>query len=58
MGACRYGSFYNHDSKHFSILRISANALYDCYSRIVAQFFFPEKGYCVYITNKIIHGCL
>ena len=22
--------FYNHDSTHFSILRVSANALYDC----------------------------
>ena len=58
MGACIYGSFCNHDSKHFSILRVSANALYDCYSRIVGQFFFPEKGYCVYMTSKIIHGCL
>ena len=37
-------------------LRVSANALYDCYSRIVGSFisihwwsrlFFPVKGYCV-----------
>ena len=58
MGACIYGSFCNHDLKHFSILRVSANALYDCYSKIVGQFFFPVKGYCVNMTNKIIHGCL
>ena len=51
----------------FSILRVSANALYDCYSRIVDSFIFihwwsrlvfPLKGYCVYMINKIIHGCL
>ena len=40
MGARRYGSFRNHDSKHFSILRVSANALYDCFSRIVDSFIF------------------
>ena len=59
--------FCNHDSTHFSILRVSANALCDCYSRIVdsfifirwwSQLLFPVKGYCVYMINKIIHGCL
>ena len=30
--------FCNHDSTHFSVLRVSANALYDCYSRIVDSF--------------------
>ena len=59
--------FCNHDSKHFSILRVSANALYDYYSRIFDlfifidksnRFFFLVKGYCVYMINKIIHGCL
>ena len=46
--------FCNHDSTHFSILRVSANALYDCYSGIVDSFifihswsrlFFLVKGY-------------
>ena len=32
--------FCNYDSTHFSILRVSANALYDCYSRIVDSFIF------------------
>ena len=59
--------FCNHDSKHFSILRVSANALYDYYSRIFDsfifihksnRFFFLLKSYCVYMINKIIHGCL
>ena len=48
-----------------SILRVSANALYYCYSGIVDSFifiywwswvFFSVKGYCVYMINKIIHG--
>ena len=30
--------FCNHDSTHFSILGVSANALYDCYSGIVDSF--------------------
>ena len=56
--------FCNHDSTHFSILRVSAN---DYYSRIFDsfifihksnRFFFLVKGYCVYMINKIIHGCL
>ena len=59
--------FCNHDSTHFSILRVSANALYDYYSRIFDSFIFIHKsnrffslvkGYCVYMINKIIHGCL
>ena len=32
--------FYNHDSTRFSILRVSANALYDCYWGIVDSFIF------------------
>ena len=32
--------FCNHDSTHSSILRVSANALYDRYSRIVDSFIF------------------
>ena len=32
--------FCNHDSTHFSILRVSANALYDYYSRIADSFIF------------------
>ena len=32
--------FCNHDSTHFSILRVSANALYDCYLGIVDSFIF------------------
>ena len=44
MGARRYGSFCNHDSKHFSILRVSANALYDRYSRIVGQFSSQKRA--------------
>ena len=56
--------FCNHDSTHFSILRVSAN---DYYSRIFDsfifihksnRFFFLLKSYCVYMINKIIHGCL
>ena len=59
--------FCNRDSTHFSILGVSANALYDCYSVIVDSFvfihkfgrlFFSVKGYCVYMINKVIHGCL
>ena len=59
--------FGNHDSMHFSVLRVSANTLYNCYSGIVDSFiftnlrswlFFPVKGYCVCMINKIIHGCL
>ena len=55
--------FCNHDSTHFFLLRVSANALYDCYSGIVDSFicihlwsrlFFSVKGYCVYVINKII----
>ena len=30
----------NYDSMHLSILRVSANALYDFYSRIVDSFIF------------------
>ena len=30
--------FCNRDSTHFSILRVSANALYDCYLGIVDSF--------------------
>ena len=44
MGAHRYGSFCNLNSKHFSILRVSANALYDCYSRIVDSFIYMESA--------------
>ena len=33
-----YCCFCNHDSTHFSILRVSTNALYDCYSRIFDSF--------------------
>ena len=32
--------FCNRDSTHFSILRVSANALYDCYSGIFVSFIF------------------
>ena len=32
--------FCNHDSTHFSILKVSANALYNCYSGIVNSFIF------------------
>ena len=32
--------FCNHDSTHFFILRVSANALYDCYSGLVDLFIF------------------
>ena len=34
--------FYNHDSTHFSILRVSANALYNYYSGIVDSFIFIQ----------------
>ena len=34
--------FFNHDSTHFSILRVSANALYNCYSGIVDSFIFIQ----------------
>ena len=46
----------------FSILRVSANTLYDCYLRIVdsfifihqwSQLFFPVKGYCVYMIKMV-----
>ena len=64
---CDHCCFCNHDSTHFSILRVSANALYDCHSRIADSFifihlrsrlFFPVKGCFLYMINKIIHGCL
>ena len=32
--------FCNHDSTHFSILKVSADALYNCYSGIVNSFIF------------------
>ena len=32
--------FCNHDSTHFSILRVSVNAFYGCYLRIVDSFIF------------------
>ena len=35
-----YCCFCNHDSTHVSILRVSANALYDYYSRIADLFIF------------------
>ena len=35
--------FCNDDSMHFSILRVSANALNDCYSRIVNSFIFINQ---------------
>ena len=35
-----HSCFCNHDSTHFAILRVSANTLYDCYSRIVDSFIF------------------
>ena len=59
--------FCNHDSTHFFMLRVSANALYDCYLGIVDSFVFIHrwsrlfssvKGYYVYMISKIIHGCL
>ena len=59
--------FCNHYSTHFSMLGVSVNILYDCYSGFVDSFvfihkcsrlFFLVKGYCVYMINKIIHGCL
>ena len=49
-----------------AFLHLSANALYNCYSGVVDSFifivswirlFFSVKGYCVYMINKIIHGC-
>ena len=51
----------------FFFLGLSANAHYDFYSGIVESFIFyslikstflVSKGYCVYLINKIIHGCL
>ena len=35
--------FCNRDSTHFSILGVSANALYDCYPGIVDSFVFIHK---------------
>ena len=35
--------FCNRDSTHFSILRVSANALYDCYSGIFVSFIFIHE---------------
>ena len=34
----KHCGFCNHDSTHFSILGVSANALYDCYSGTVDSF--------------------
>ena len=45
--------FCYHDSTHFSILGVSANALCDCHSGFVDSYFI----HCVYMINKIIHGC-
>ena len=44
-------------------LSLSANALYDFYSGIIDLFYFhllvkSVKGYCVFMINKIINGCL
>ena len=36
--------FCNHGSVHFSILRVRANALYDCYSGIFDSFIFIENS--------------
>ena len=41
--------FCNRDSTHFSILRVSANALYDCYSGIFVSFIF--------ILNEVGFSC-
>ena len=53
-------------STHFFIFSLRAKALYDFYLEIVdpvifihqeSWLFFSVKGYCVYMVNKIIHGC-
>ena len=36
--------FCNHGSVHFSILRVRANTLYDCYSGICDSFIFIENS--------------
>ena len=36
--------FCNHGSVHFSILRVRANTLYDCYSGIFDSFIFIENS--------------
>ena len=44
--------FCNHDSKHFSILRVSANALYDYYSRIFDSYIFIHKSNRFFFLSK------
>ena len=44
--------FCNHDSTHFSILRVSANALYDYYSRIFDSFIFIHKSNRLFFPSK------
>ena len=44
--------FCNHDSTHFSILRVSANALYDCYSGIVDSFIFIHLMKSAFLVSK------
>ena len=57
------GFFCNHDSTHFSILRVSTNALYDCrfiyFHLLMKSAFLLIKGLLsLYDKKKIIHGCL
>ena len=46
----------------FSVLSLSANAVYDCRSfyfhSLMKSAFSALQGFCVYTINKIIHGCL
>ena len=66
MGARRYGSFSNDDSTHFSVLRVSAYALDNCYSRIDDSFIFihsklaflPRKGLLWLYDKRVIYNCL
>ena len=55
MGARRYGSFSNDDSTHFSVLRVSAYALDNCYSRIDDSFIFIHSNMPIifFITSAV-----
>ena len=43
---------FNHNSTHFSVLRVSANALYDCYSGIVDSFIFSHLMKSAFLVSK------
>ena len=44
--------FFDHDSMHFSILRVSANTLYNCYSRIYQFIYFHSLMKSAFLLSK------